>query len=83
LSFGNIRRKDPGTVFVAGATGQAGIRIAQTLLREGFSVRAGAIEGKREVPERCLPPSSLCCSDVFCASHYIHQGLTACVLWPS
>jgi uncharacterized protein YbjT (DUF2867 family) len=41
LSFGNIRRKDPGIVFVAGATGQAGIRIAQTLLREGFSVRAG------------------------------------------
>ncbi|KAJ6309879.1 hypothetical protein OIU76_014759 [Salix suchowensis] len=41
LSFGNFRRKDPGTVFVAGATGQAGIRIAQTLLREGFSVRAG------------------------------------------
>ncbi|XP_075503887.1 protein PLASTID TRANSCRIPTIONALLY ACTIVE 16, chloroplastic [Primulina tabacum] len=39
LSFG--RRKDPGTVFVAGATGQAGIRIAQTLLRQGFSVRAG------------------------------------------
>ncbi|XP_034688097.1 protein PLASTID TRANSCRIPTIONALLY ACTIVE 16, chloroplastic [Vitis riparia] len=39
LSFG--RRKDPGTVFVAGATGQAGIRIAQALLREGFSVRAG------------------------------------------
>lgn len=38
LSF---RRKDPGTVFVAGATGQAGIRIAQTLLRQGFSVRAG------------------------------------------
>ncbi|KAJ6750680.1 hypothetical protein OIU85_001240 [Salix viminalis] len=36
-----LRRKDPGTVFVAGATGQAGIRIAQTLLREGFSVRAG------------------------------------------
>ncbi|KAF9665556.1 hypothetical protein SADUNF_Sadunf16G0135300 [Salix dunnii] len=41
LSFGNSRRKDPGTVFVAGATGQTGIRIAQTLLREGFSVRAG------------------------------------------
>ncbi|KAJ6691822.1 PROTEIN PLASTID TRANSCRIPTIONALLY ACTIVE 16 CHLOROPLASTIC [Salix purpurea] len=41
LSFGNLRRKDPGTVFVAGATGQAGVRIAQTLLREGFSVRAG------------------------------------------
>ncbi|XP_011032243.1 PREDICTED: protein TIC 62, chloroplastic [Populus euphratica] len=40
LSFGNFR-KDPGTVFVAGATGQAGIRMAQTLLREGFSVRAG------------------------------------------
>lgn len=39
LSFG--RRKDPGTVFVAGATGQAGVRIAQALLREGFSVRAG------------------------------------------
>lgn len=41
LSFGRQRRKDPGTVFVAGATGLAGIRIAQTLLREGFSVRAG------------------------------------------
>lgn len=40
LSFGQ-RSKDPGTVFVAGATGQAGIRIAQTLLRKGFSVRAG------------------------------------------
>ncbi|KAK9127052.1 hypothetical protein Syun_015849 [Stephania yunnanensis] len=39
LSFG--RRKDPATVFVAGATGQAGIRIAQTLLRQGFTVRAG------------------------------------------
>ncbi|KZV43894.1 protein TIC 62, chloroplastic-like [Dorcoceras hygrometricum] len=39
LSF--VRRKDPGTVFVAGATGQAGIRIAQTLLLQGFSVRAG------------------------------------------
>ncbi|KAL1220232.1 Protein PLASTID TRANSCRIPTIONALLY ACTIVE 16 [Cardamine amara subsp. amara] len=41
LAFGNTRRKDPGTVFVAGATGQAGIRIAQTLLQRGFSVRAG------------------------------------------
>ncbi|XP_038706364.1 protein PLASTID TRANSCRIPTIONALLY ACTIVE 16, chloroplastic-like [Tripterygium wilfordii] len=41
LSFVNGRRKDPATVFVAGATGQAGIRIVQTLLREGFSVRAG------------------------------------------
>ncbi|XAR60648.1 hypothetical protein NMG60_11034105 [Bertholletia excelsa] len=39
LSF--ARRKDPGTVFVAGASGQAGVRIAQTLLREGFVVRAG------------------------------------------
>lgn len=36
-----FRRKEPGTVFVAGATGQAGIRISQTLLRQGFSVRAG------------------------------------------
>ncbi|XP_057789916.1 protein PLASTID TRANSCRIPTIONALLY ACTIVE 16, chloroplastic [Salvia miltiorrhiza] len=36
-----FRRKEAGTVFVAGATGQAGIRIAQTLLRQGFSVRAG------------------------------------------
>ncbi|XP_030464461.1 protein PLASTID TRANSCRIPTIONALLY ACTIVE 16, chloroplastic [Syzygium oleosum] len=44
LSFGNTRRKDPGMVFVAGATGQAGIRIAQQLLREGFSVRAGVPE---------------------------------------
>ncbi|KAM0948315.1 putative NAD(P)-binding domain, NAD(P)-binding domain superfamily [Dioscorea sansibarensis] len=35
------RRKDPGTVFVAGATGQAGVRIVQTLLRQGFAVRAG------------------------------------------
>lgn len=41
LSFGRQRAKDPGTVFVAGATGQAGIRIAQLLLREGYSVRAG------------------------------------------
>ncbi|CAK9166297.1 unnamed protein product [Ilex paraguariensis] len=40
LTF-NRRRKDPRTVFVAGATGQAGIRIAQALLREGFSIRAG------------------------------------------
>ncbi|MCL7049870.1 hypothetical protein MKW94_000979 [Papaver nudicaule] len=40
LSFGNSRRKDAGTVFVAGATGQAGVRIAQTLLRKGFTVRA-------------------------------------------
>ncbi|KAF6171320.1 hypothetical protein GIB67_001743 [Kingdonia uniflora] len=39
--FGNLRRKDPRTVFVAGAIGQAGIRIAQMLLREGFTVRAG------------------------------------------
>ncbi|XP_038901316.1 protein PLASTID TRANSCRIPTIONALLY ACTIVE 16, chloroplastic [Benincasa hispida] len=44
LSFGNARRKDSNTVFVAGATGQAGIRLAQTLLREGFSVRAGVPE---------------------------------------
>ncbi|KAM1226849.1 hypothetical protein ACFX13_006271 [Malus domestica] len=44
LSFGNQRAKDPGTVFVAGATGQAGVRIAQALLREGFSVRAGVPE---------------------------------------
>ncbi|XP_010043493.2 protein PLASTID TRANSCRIPTIONALLY ACTIVE 16, chloroplastic [Eucalyptus grandis] len=44
LSFGNTRMKDPGTVFVAGATGQAGVRIAQQLLRGGFSVRAGVPE---------------------------------------
>lgn len=44
LSFGNARRKDSNTVFVAGATGQAGIRLVQTLLREGFSVRAGVPE---------------------------------------
>lgn len=44
FSFGSPRRKDPSAVFVAGATGQAGIRIAQTLLREGFSVRAGVPE---------------------------------------
>lgn len=35
------KRKDPGTVFVAGAAGQAGVRISQTLLRQGFKVRAG------------------------------------------
>ncbi|KAI9117249.1 hypothetical protein K1719_011476 [Acacia pycnantha] len=44
LSFGNPRRKDPATVFVAGATGQAGIRISQNLLRQGFNVRAGVPE---------------------------------------
>ncbi|GAB4860109.1 hypothetical protein Ancab_011587 [Ancistrocladus abbreviatus] len=38
------RRKDPGTVFVAGANGQVGVRIAQMLLREGFKVRAGVPE---------------------------------------
>lgn len=37
----STRRKDPGTVFVAGATGLTGARIAQTLLRQGFTVRAG------------------------------------------
>ncbi|XP_057536060.1 protein PLASTID TRANSCRIPTIONALLY ACTIVE 16, chloroplastic [Amaranthus tricolor] len=35
------RQKDARTVFVAGATGQAGARITQKLLREGFKVRAG------------------------------------------
>ncbi|XP_058199783.1 protein PLASTID TRANSCRIPTIONALLY ACTIVE 16, chloroplastic [Rhododendron vialii] len=44
LSFGSLRRKDPGTVFVAGATGLAGVRITQTLLREGFTVRAGVAD---------------------------------------
>ncbi|KAG9454579.1 hypothetical protein H6P81_007483 [Aristolochia fimbriata] len=43
-TFGIARRKDPRTVFVAGATGQAGVRIAQTLLRQGFAVRAGVPE---------------------------------------
>ncbi|KAF5782168.1 putative NAD(P)-binding domain superfamily [Helianthus annuus] len=38
------KRKDPNTVFVAGGTGLAGIRIVQSLLREGFSVRAGVPE---------------------------------------
>lgn len=38
---GGRGRKDPQMVFVAGATGQAGVRIAQTLLRQGFAVRAG------------------------------------------
>ncbi|XVF68840.1 hypothetical protein PTKIN_Ptkin11bG0033300 [Pterospermum kingtungense] len=44
LGYENSRRKDSNTVFVAGATGHAGIRIAQTLLRQGFAVRAGAPE---------------------------------------
>ncbi|XP_074290374.1 protein PLASTID TRANSCRIPTIONALLY ACTIVE 16, chloroplastic [Silene latifolia] len=35
------RQKDSGTVFVAGATGLAGVHIAQMLLREGYKVRAG------------------------------------------
>ncbi|XP_068643699.1 protein PLASTID TRANSCRIPTIONALLY ACTIVE 16, chloroplastic [Aristolochia californica] len=43
-TLGISRRKDPRTVFVAGATGQAGVRIAQTLLRQGFAVRAGVPE---------------------------------------
>lgn len=38
---GGRGRKDPQMVFVAGATGQVGVRIAQTLLRQGFAVRAG------------------------------------------
>lgn len=38
------RQKDAGTVFVAGATGQAGARITQKLLREGFKVRAGVAD---------------------------------------
>lgn len=42
--FVSRRRKDPNTVFVAGATGQSGSRIAQTLLRQGFAVRAGVPE---------------------------------------
>ncbi|WVZ66321.1 hypothetical protein U9M48_015561 [Paspalum notatum var. saurae] len=41
---GGRGRKDPQTVFVAGATGQAGVRIAQTLLRQGFNVRAGVAD---------------------------------------
>lgn len=41
LTFGGARLKDAGTVFVAGATGQVGVRVAQMLLREGFRVRAG------------------------------------------
>lgn len=41
LSFSFPRRQDPKTVFVAGATGQIGARIAQKLLRQGFSVRGG------------------------------------------
>lgn len=41
LFAGGRGRKDPQTVFVAGATGQAGVRIAQTLLRQGVAVRAG------------------------------------------
>ncbi|KIY98733.1 hypothetical protein MNEG_9228 [Monoraphidium neglectum] len=34
--------RDPGTVFVAGATGKLGIRIVRELLDAGFKVRAGA-----------------------------------------
>ncbi|KAL8154077.1 hypothetical protein V2J09_011837 [Rumex salicifolius] len=38
---GVARRKDAGTVYVAGANGQVGVRIVQALLRQGFKVRAG------------------------------------------
>ncbi|GBG85025.1 hypothetical protein CBR_g39489 [Chara braunii] len=38
---GRGRKADPSTVFVAGATGQTGVRIVKELLRAGFSVRAG------------------------------------------
>ncbi|PHU03414.1 Regulatory-associated protein of TOR 1 [Capsicum chinense] len=41
LSFGRQRAKDPGMVFVSGATRHVGIRIAQILLRDGYSVRVG------------------------------------------
>ncbi|KAJ7558637.1 hypothetical protein O6H91_04G049400 [Diphasiastrum complanatum] len=41
VSLGRLRRTDPRTVFVAGATGQIGARISQQLLRNGFSVRGG------------------------------------------
>ncbi|KAF7030253.1 hypothetical protein CFC21_041838 [Triticum aestivum] len=41
LFAGGRGKKDLQTVFVAGATGQTGVRIAQTLLRQGFAVRAG------------------------------------------
>lgn len=41
LFAGGRGKKDAQTVFVAGATGQTGVRIAQTLLRQGFAVRAG------------------------------------------
>ncbi|KAL3678697.1 hypothetical protein R1sor_021653 [Riccia sorocarpa] len=41
LQFGRGRRVDPKTVFVAGATGQIGARIAQQLLQAGFAVRGG------------------------------------------
>ncbi|GAB2214755.1 hypothetical protein Droror1_Dr00019118 [Drosera rotundifolia] len=36
-----LRRKDPETVFVAGAAGVLGVRIVVALLRRGFRVRAG------------------------------------------
>ncbi|PKA61928.1 Protein TIC 62, chloroplastic [Apostasia shenzhenica] len=42
--FSNRRRKDPNTVYVAGATGQSGARIVLTLLHKGFAVRAGVPE---------------------------------------
>ncbi|KAF5930833.1 hypothetical protein HYC85_031706 [Camellia sinensis] len=38
LAFGSPRRKDPRTVFVAGATGQAGIRIAQNCCVKGCRI---------------------------------------------
>lgn len=41
LLFTRPRRQEPNAVFVAGATGQTGARIAQKLLREGFSIRGG------------------------------------------
>ncbi|KAI7749383.1 hypothetical protein M8C21_027617 [Ambrosia artemisiifolia] len=38
------KRKDPNTVFVAGGTGLAGVRIVERLIRDGFGVRAGVPE---------------------------------------
>lgn len=47
LFGGKSGRRDESTVFVAGATGRAGVRIVRQLVQQGLKVRAGV----RDVPQ--------------------------------
>eukprot|EP00899_Mesostigma_viride_P010259 jgi/Mesvir1/19234/Mv01205-RA.5 len=44
--FGAFGRGDPKTVFVAGALGQTGVRVARALLQQGYKVRAGVTDAE-------------------------------------